>query len=70
MTLQRTYEEAVHRMGEILYNHYTNGGSIHKGIEGVQIVSFIYDVPVEQVREDAWTAYESLWPDDEEPASY
>lgn len=66
--MTRTYEEVVQRMGESMYHQYMGGGSPSDGLRGVELVSFIYGVQVNEIRAAAHEVYESHWPANEEPA--
>lgn len=66
--MPRTYEEVIQRMGEGMYHRYMAGGGLYEGLDGVELASFIYDVPMLQVRADAYEVYEAQWPENEAPA--
>jgi hypothetical protein len=66
--MTRTYEEVIQRMGQSMYDHAMGGGFPYEGLVGVELTSFIYGVPMRQVRYDAVAAYEALWPENETPA--
>lgn len=68
--MTRTYEEVIQRMGESMYHQYMGGGSPSDGLKGVELISFIYGVPMLQVRADTYEVYEAHWPANEEPAVY
>jgi hypothetical protein len=53
-----------------MYHQYMGGGSPTDGLKGVDLVSYIYDVPQLQVRADVYAVYEAHWPINEEPAVY
>jgi hypothetical protein len=65
--MTRTYEEVIQRMGQSMYHRYMAGGSLYE-LDGVELVSFIYGVPMLQVRADAYEVYEAQWPANEAPA--
>jgi hypothetical protein len=64
----RSYQETIQHMGETMYHRYMGGGEPYIGSTGVSLVSFIYEVSVEQVLADMHDAYELLWPATETPA--
>ena len=70
MPRPRTYKQVIQRLGESMYHQYMGGGSPTDGLKGVDLVSYIYDVPQLQVRADVYAVYEANWPITEEPAPY
>jgi hypothetical protein len=66
--MTRAYEEVIQRMGQSMYHHAMSGCSPYEGLVGVELTSFIYGVPIRQVRNDAEAVYEALWPAAETPA--
>ena len=66
--MARAYEEVILRMGESMYHQYMGGGSPSDGLKGVELVSFIYGVPADEIRAAAHEVYEAHGPANEEPA--
>jgi hypothetical protein len=66
--MPRTYEEVIQRMGRGMYHRYMAGESLYEGLTGVDLVSYIYYVPMLQVRADVYEVYEAQWPANEAPA--
>jgi hypothetical protein len=66
--MPRTYQEVIQRMGRGMYHRYMAGESLYEGLTGVDLVSYIYDVPMLQVRADVYEVYEAQWPENEAPA--
>lgn len=66
--MPRIYEEVIQRIGVSMYHRYMSGRSPNGALDNVEIVSFIYDVPVDEIRAAAYEVYEAHWPLKEEPA--
>jgi hypothetical protein len=70
MPRPRTYKQVIQRLGKGMYHRYMAGESLYEGLTGIDLVSYIYDVPQLQVRADVYAVYEAHWPITEEPAVY
>ena len=57
----KSYEEVIARLGKSMYHSYMGGGEKRQGLEGYNLVSYIYDVPEDKVIEDAEAAFNAYF---------